>query len=79
MHDEYKYLLDYINEWCKFMDAYEHKFKFRTKIWYAINELDDFVECKNPNCQKRLIKDIITYDAPGLKYCNNECKNTDPF
>ena len=72
-----KHLLDYVNDWCKFMDADQHKYKIITKVWYTLNKIPNFVRCKNARCNREIHKDIVRLADPGLQYCNCKCLYTD--
>ena len=67
-----KHLHEYILQWCDFLD--DPKFEFKTKIWYALNKLKDFVDCKNESCTKKVTRNIWTIHTPLLSFCCEKCR-----
>lgn len=76
LHDgKHQDLLDYIAQKTAFL---EHDklgyYKFRTKLWHAMNGYDDFVECQNENCHEKIHRNIVTLKGPCMQFCSSKCR-----
>jgi hypothetical protein len=70
------YLMDYINRNTPKLNSVEYT--LLTKLYWLLNDIEDFPLCSNPDCQKPLIGfNVKTLRYGYVSYCSRSCQYGD--